>query len=305
MAPTRQRWIANWASVVHPRKMLEFMTIELQNALLRSLIETSPYGILVLDQQDRVKCWSPLAETIFEIPASDALDNPMGDLLVVDSDFRGEFCGPIRLADVQTKRDSNVTIQIEQVTNKITIDGQEWTILYINDVTLRREKEQRLAHEALTDPLSGLANRRGFQRILESALSEKITLAIIDTDNFKQINDRFGHEAGDLAIEHIAKQLRACFPEAVCFARLGGDEFGVVLKTASLLETEEKFEKFREHIMEQSPSQHDFSITVSIGVAVSNVPGTSARELLKTADQSMYRAKEAGRNRISIEPINA
>lgn len=290
--------------MVHPRDMLESLPLELQNALLRSLLETAPYGILVLDQHDRVKCWSPLAETIFEIPASDALDSPIDKLLVVDLDYRKLPNGPIRLEETQTKRDSNSAIVIEQVIHPIKIDGQDWTILYINDVTQQRQREQRLANEALTDPLSGLPNRRGFQRKLESALSDKITLAIIDTDNFKQINDRFGHEAGDLAIEHIAKQLRACFPEAVCFARLGGDEFGVVLKTVSLPETEAKFEHLRQRIMDETPSQHNFSITVSIGVAISNVPGASARELLKAADQRLYAAKEAGRNRISIRPIN-
>lgn len=284
--------------------MLKSIALPLQNTLLRSLIKTSPYGILVLDQQDRVKCWSPLAETIFEIPASDALDRPIDDLLAVDLEYREKVGGAIRLEDTQTKRDSNEPIAIEQVTHQIDVDGQDWTILYIGDVTLRRQREQRLANEALTDPLSGLLNRRGFQQKLESKLSEKITLAIIDTDNFKQINDRFGHDAGDVAIEHIAQQLRGCFPEAICLSRLGGDEFGVVLRTDELSKTESKFEKFRQCIIENPPHDHGFSITVSIGVALSNVPGTSARELLKAADRSMYQAKDAGRNRIFIQQID-
>lgn len=279
------------------------MSLELQNALLRSVLETAPCGIMVLDQHDRVKCWSPLAETIFEIPGSDALESPIDELLAVDLDFQEQSGGQIRLTDIQTKRDSNIAIEIEQFVHQIEIDNQTWTILYINDVTLRRLREQRLTNEALTDPLSGLPNRRGFQRQLESALSDKITLAIIDTDNFKQINDRFGHQAGDLAIKHIAAQLRVCFPDAVCFSRLGGDEFGVVLKTVSRAQIEAKFEKLRQRITDVPPSQHDFSMTVSIGIAMSHVPGTTARELLKAADQSLYRAKEAGRNRICTQPI--
>ena len=295
---------ANGTFVVHPRKMFESMSLQLQNALLRSLIETAPYGILILDQHDRVKCWSPLAETIFEIPVSDALHRSLDELLAVDVDFSKQTNGSVRISDIQIKRDSNLAIEVEQIVHQIKVDGQDWTVLYLSDVTLRRQKEKRLANEASTDPLSGLPNRRRFQRQLESALSDKLTLAIIDTDNFKQINDGFGHPAGDLVIEYIAKQLRACFPEAVCFSRLGGDEFGVVLKTVTLAETEAKFEKFRQQIMNAMPSQHDFSITVSIGVAMSNVPGTSARELLKSADQSLYSAKGAGRNRISIQPIH-
>ena len=281
------------------------MPLSLQNTLLQSLIETSPYGILILDQQNRVKCWSALSETIFEIPECDAVDKLLSDLLVVDEEYVRETCGQIRLNATQTQRVSSVDIQIEQIIHPIEIDGQAWTIIYLSDVTERREKERRLTSEAVTDPLSGLENRRGFQEKLESAQSERITLAIIDADNFKQINDRFGHETGDIAIKHVSSKLRECFSDAVCIARLGGDEFGVVLKTVSPLETETSFEKFRECIMSGPPGDDGFSITVSIGVAMSNVPGTSPRVLLKTADQNMYRAKEAGRNRISIQPINA
>ncbi len=300
-----QTRIANCAFVVHPWEMIESMPLQTQNALLRGLIQTAPYGILVLDQQNRVKCWSALAETIFETPACDTLERPIDELLVVDLDFSDRSGGAFRLADTQTKRDCNSAIEIEQFVHPIKIDSQDWTIIYISDVTLRRQREQRLTSEAVTDPLSGLLNRRGFQRKLESVLPDKITLAIVDTDNFKRINDRFGHQTGDLAIKHIAQQLGDCFPEAVCLARLGGDEFGVVLKTGSLAETEANFEQLRQRIMDVPPSEHNFSITVSIGVALSNVSGTSARELLKSADQSLYRAKEAGRNRISIQPINA
>jgi diguanylate cyclase (GGDEF)-like protein len=285
--------------------MIESISLQLQDALLRGLVETSPSGIVVLDQCHRVKCWSPSAATIFEIPADAALDKPIDDLVAIVSGLGEEVHGPIRLAGSQKRQTSSVSIEIEQIAHQIKIGDQDWTILYLNDVTLRRAKEQRLANEALTDPLSGLTNRRGFQEELESALAGQLTLAIIDVDNFKQINDRFGHEAGDRAIEHIAKQMRACFPEGVCVARLGGDEFGVVLKSASRLETESIFERLRHRIVEDLPSQYKFSVAVSIGVAVSSVPGTSARKLLKTADQNMYRAKASGGNRISIQSIDA
>ena len=244
-----------------------------------------------------------MAETIFEIDASEAMEVKVNDLLEVDTDTSNQE-DPIRFVEEQVSKKSHAKIQIEQTAYRVTINDQDWTIVYINDVTFRRAQEKRLASEALTDPLSGLANRRGFQEQLESALSGKLTLSIIDIDNFKEVNDRYGHEAGDLAIKHIATQLLECFPEAVSCSRLGGDEFGVVLKTDSETEVEAKFERLRQRIASLKPSQHEFSLTASIGIAHSKVPGTSARELLTTADRCMYQAKKAGRNQIVLQPIN-
>ena len=283
--------------------MLGFMPTRYPTEMLKSLIDTSPHGIVILDQEDVVKCWSPMAETIFEVAPCDAIDVNVNDLLNVDSD-REDQEDPVRFAEIQVSQKSRAEIQIEQTAHRVTINDQNWTIVYINDVTFRREQEKRLASEALTDPLSELSNRRGFQEQLEYALSGKLTLSIIDIDNFKQVNDRFGHEAGDLAIKHIATQLLDCFPDAVTCSRLGGDEFGVVLKTGSAMEMEEKFERLRQRIAALQPSKYDFSLTASIGIALSNVAGTSARELLTTADRCMYQAKKAGRNQIVLQPIN-
>ena len=283
--------------------MLDVMPTQHPTEMLKCLIETSPQAIVILDDDNVVKCWSPMAETIFEVAASKAINVKICDLLEVDGDC-GEDEVPLRFAEAQISKKSQAKIQIEQTAHRVSISDKNWTIVYISDVTFRREQERRLASEALTDPLSGLANRRGFQDQLEGALSGKLTLAIIDIDNFKQINDRFGHEAGDLSIKHFATQLLDCFPEAVSCSRLGGDEFGVVLKTATELEVEANFEKFRQRIMSLRPSDHDFTLTASIGIALSNVLGTSARELLTTADRCMYQAKEAGRNQIILQPIN-
>ena len=283
--------------------MLDFMPTRHPAEMLNSLIETSPHGIVILDQDHIVKCWSPMAETIFEVAASDAMDVKVSDLLEVQADNNDAEL-PICFAEVQVSHKSRAKIQIEQAGHRVSINDQNWTIVYINDVTFRREQEKRLATEALTDPLSGLVNRRGFQEQLEDALSGKLTLAIIDVDNFKQINDKFGHEAGDLTIQHISILLLECLPEAVSCSRLGGDEFGVVLKTASEMDVEAKFERLRQRIASLKPTKHEFSLTASIGIALSNVSGTSARELLTTADRCMYQAKNAGRNQIVLQSIN-
>ena len=274
-----------------------------QSELLRILVSTFPQAVLVLNSDQQVMCWNPMAEKIFGVTKSEALSKPVDQLLAVES------LSPLRFAEEQPRKNSDSKIQIEQAVHSVTFETDPWTIVYLNDVTDRREYERRLANEALTDPLSGLSNRRGFQIKLESSLSSKLTLAIVDTDHFKQINDRFGHESGDLAIQLIANELKNCFPDAICHARLGGDEFGLMINTLSHAETERRFESFRQQICDTKiggPSSElpEFSISVSIGVAMSDVGGTTARELLTTADRSMYKAKKGGRNQIYIQPID-
>jgi len=131
---------------------------------------------------------------------------------------------------------------------------------------------------AYTDPLSGLQNRRGFQDQLEQHISEKLTLAIVDVDNFKTLNDTYGHAAGDQGIQFIAGSLRSSFPDALCLARLGGDEFGVVTKTVSAKETTAIYQQFTSQVSTgvNCEAKTALKLTVSVGVAISNIQGTSA-----------------------------
>jgi diguanylate cyclase (GGDEF)-like protein len=182
----------------------------------------------------------------------------------------------------------------------------QWTAAFFLDVTAERHQTRRLARAAATDPLSGLLNRRGFQDQLEKHLSGKLTLAIVDADNFKTLNDTYGHAAGDQGIQFIAGILRGCFPDALCLARLGGDEFGVVTTTVSAQEAALAYRQLIEKVATGVPSdpKNSLKLTVSVGVAISNVCGTSTRELLTTADRALYAAKEAGRNQMKSTVIN-
>ena len=299
MQRTVMEWFAEGGYLGHDSDMQDPLPDQQKLDLLQCLLDTSPQAIIVLDQDNCVRCWNEMAQAMFQTSRFEALGAPIGRLLQVE-----RFDGLVAFNDKQTTADPPREILIEQTAHAITIGDQAWTIVYISDVTVRREHERRLASEALTDPLSGLSNRRGFQERLESALSKKLTLGIIDADNFKQINDRFGHPAGDLAIQTLSRLLIESFPDAISHARLGGDEFGIVMETRSKGETAEAFDKFRHRVQNTRISTHAFTITVSVGIALSNVAGTSARELLTTADRSMYQAKEAGRDQISIQPIN-
>ena len=162
-------------------------------------------------------------------------------------------------------------------------------------------KAMRAMRLALTDPLTGLGNHRHFherlQRELTQAEQERATLSLclIDIDDFKRINDRFGHPVGDRVLGQIASRLRQG-GEAF---RLGGDEFAVLLPDrdeATALETATSIvERLRTMELE-----HSERITVSAGLATFPVQGVGRDELIRLADSALYWAKEHGKNRVRI-----
>jgi diguanylate cyclase (GGDEF)-like protein len=157
--------------------------------------------------------------------------------------------------------------------------------------------------EAFTDHLTGLANRRRFERQLdrEVARTERYTrpfcLLILDIDNFKQINDTYGHETGDEVITRIAKTLREGTRGIDLAARIGGEEFGVILTETALEKALEVAERLRAAIKTiELPGVRQ--VTGSFGVAEFPTSAKSGRELLANADAAMYHAKREGRDRV-------
>jgi diguanylate cyclase (GGDEF)-like protein len=157
------------------------------------------------------------------------------------------------------------------------------------------------------DTLSGLLNRRGFNRRAGAAVARKtsswqeIALLIFDLDHFKKFNDLYGHDVGDGVIEAFSEILRICSPASAIVARLGGEEFAVLLNDASEAEAISLGNKIRGHLvhlrLDPCPDQQ---ITVSVGLAMSR--GFAALpELMKKADNALYRAKREGRDRVCTD----
>lgn len=159
---------------------------------------------------------------------------------------------------------------------------------------------------ASTDDLTGLANRRtlaaaGAQRLaLARRNSGFLALAVADIDHFKSINDRFGHDTGDLALQHVAARLREVCGSRHLPARQGGEEFVIVLDVADADEAYRVAERLREGVRAQ-PFRHDaaaLTITVSIGVALLTAHDLQLDDLLRRADVALYAAKRGGRDRV-------
>jgi diguanylate cyclase (GGDEF)-like protein len=161
---------------------------------------------------------------------------------------------------------------------------------------------------ALRDPLTRAYNRRVFDdRLLaEMAFSARhgqpLSLLMLDVDHFKRFNDKYGHPAGDLVLQSVARQIEGTLRTEDLFARYGGEEFAVLVRNTSELDSLVVAERIRA-LVERTPTFWEgmpLQVTISVGVACNAATAEPPNALIKRADQALYRAKEQGRNRVVV-----
>jgi diguanylate cyclase (GGDEF)-like protein len=173
-----------------------------------------------------------------------------------------------------------------------------------------REAKDRLQKQASRDSLTELWNRRAIIKLLEREIaraqreSKPLAAVMVDIDNFKLINDRFGHPAGDEVLTEVTRRIASALRTADIFGRIGGEEFLIILCPADAQTTIEVMERAR-RACEARPfvvENGDLEVTISLGAAVVNkVEDVDLSIVLKTADRALYRSKEGGRNRFEVE----
>ncbi len=185
-------------------------------------------------------------------------------------------------------------------------------VLAARDLTQLKAVQTVLAHQALHDHLTGLANRLALMGRLRGALANlrdnpgRIVLLFVDLDNFKLINDAYGHEVGDEVLTEVALRLRGAARRADMVARLGGDEFVMLFdvpapdKDARLL-ANRALRSLRKGFVHDGET---LTVTASIGAVVISDPGTDVEDVLRDADVAMYSAKAKGKNQIALfQPV--
>ena len=284
----------------------------------RSIIDTAASPILVLNEHCQITQWNRAAARLFNQTQGSFIGKNYIEHYVPVS-YHDETAWKIKKVIETGQKVENFECEIiDSSQNKqfmlwniSRIDQQvskPQVVLVGQNISSIRETQDQLHFLAHYDALTGAANRRLFEDRCTQALKQvernqsNIGLISLDIDHFKKINDTLGHDIGDALLKEIVKRLRASVREEDTIARLGGDEFAILLCN---VKGEEGCLRVGRSVLKSitEPVQLDdqqLDITTSLGVTVAPKDGKNYDQLLKNADMAMYRAKQAGRNRLRV-----
>jgi diguanylate cyclase (GGDEF)-like protein/PAS domain S-box-containing protein len=285
-------------------------TMHASEARFRSLVQQSSDLIFVLDERGLIQFASSSASRIIGYSpesligvALSALSHPE-DATRVGSfiEMTTQLPGVSPLVEWRMRRPDGEDVEVEAISSNLLEDESiGGLVLTARDVGERKALLDQLAHQAFHDPLTGLANRALFHDRVMHAITlarrqgHAVTVLYLDLDDFKQVNDSFGHAEGDRLLALIAGRLRACARSTDTVARLGGDEFAILVEdTDSVHSAERLVERIREQMtFPFSLAMGEVTISASVGSASTLTGGLD--EIMRYADVAMYSAKRSGR----------
>lgn len=292
---------------------------------LHSVIDNANDAYISLNRHGRVTAWNRAAEKTFGYAAREALGRPLEEL-IIPAELSGahrsgmqlyQRTGVARMLDRRVElpalRRDGTRLTVEVRIRRHEVRGEPVFSAFLNDVTLRKQREAQRDYESRHDMLTGLPNRRALMEALPVAQARagrsrsRLGLLFIDLDGFKAVNDRFGHDGGDALLREVAVRLRQAVRRTDSVFRLAGDEFTVLLEDMAdgLGDARHVGKKLIDAL--SAPvilcDGATAQVGASIGVAVQGPDGQGTPEaLIREADRWMYAAKKAGRGCILPQP---
>ncbi len=294
-------------------------------ARFRSVVESATDGIVLLDNDAKILAVNRAGHELMGRPGQNLIGEPGLNFLTAASASRllgaidriterggltGENTESVNSKAIEahvTHRSGRLVPVELTVSSWVSANQRFWSVI-VRDVTERKAMSDKLAYQAFHDPLTGLANRT----LLKEKVAERFLrydsgrgvpgVIFVDLDNFKLVNDTFGHEAGDELLMTVSKRLVECVRDSDVVARLGGDEFAVFLDSvASAQAAGEVADRLIQSLNEPvEVGGIPVVASGSAGVALGFDPNISVDDLLRNADVAMYSAKSAGKNRMAI-----
>ncbi len=308
------KWMIDFSALLMPVAVyiigygiIKYDFLEIKTLARETIFENSVDGMMVLESGLRLIDYNKAIKNFFN-ELNISLDNYSIEQLL---NHKPEL---LEIFKSENTKEFFVMINSEErffeiSTLPLDVTGKKTKMLKnIRDITEKKKIQEILTNLATIDSLSSLYNRAEFMKLAQREFCwaerecEKLSLLMIDIDLFKNINDTLGHMAGDEVIRIMGNILRTSFRKTDFAGRLGGDEFVVLLKNTSLPEAKKIAEKLRETISRTKVvyEKQEFSFTVSIGVVAIFVDHSNNIEnILKRADDALYKAKSKGRNCVS------
>lgn len=287
---------------------------------LKFLFDHAPIGMRLISADGIIRDVNPAFCELVQLQPEDLIGQPFSRYIMAEyrAQMEASFFQQLSRGRLDSDTSSYVTLwngemrYLHAVHRLVDVPGGP----LIFSMFLDRTSEQRAAEEiersasemerlALTDPLTGLGNRRFFMDRLEAELIRSrrsrspLTLLVADIDYFKSVNDRFGHQTGDQALEYFARLMRESMRASDIPARFGGEEFCLILPDTPLSGARIFAERLRTKLAHQHLMALDgtrFQMTCSIGLAEATLPNETPASLFEKSDKNVYKAKQAGRN---------
>jgi diguanylate cyclase (GGDEF)-like protein/PAS domain S-box-containing protein len=283
---------------------------------MQAVIHNVQEAIICITQNGVIEAVNPATEAIFGYRKDELIGQPF-ELLIAKHYNHGNFvaeyltrskegCSEERRTEITAMKKDKKEFPLEVSISDMSLGEKRNFVVVIRDITERKIADEKLNRLALYDGLTGLPNRANFLDKLEYSLAQArrnnhaVALLFIDLDGFKQVNDFMGHAAGDHLLKEVARRLQNYIRESDIAARMGGDEFTIMLN--NLQEPEEATLVAEKLITALNQPVQYFDkiisqIGASIGISIFPDHSQTLDSLIKAADEAMYRAKAAGKNR--------
>jgi len=308
--------IINTCIEITDKKLLE-KELQLTSNRYEAVVEAAYDGIITIDESRNISMMNESAKYIFGLEDDDVIGQPLTNLMpqkyrskhndYVHSFSQSEISSrPMQSrASVRGLRKDGTEFPIEVTISKIKVGQKIEMTAVVRDISERAKLVEELSKAAKQDPLTGIYNRRYFSEALTHEIERSdrfdrdITLVIFDLDHFKNVNDTYGHECGDLVLKEVVNIVQNETRTIDIFARWGGEEFIVLLTETSIEDAYNWAERVRNLIADSRIDYdgNEVSVTCSFGVTSKSAHGLSGDALIKDADERLYQAKESGRNR--------
>ena len=297
------------ASLEHMRQALAVTTISRDH--LDTVLNSMSDAVLVTAPDGRIRTVNTAATELLGRTATDLAGLQFESLIAephAPAFSIERVLGEPGETVVGTARGQSIPVSVSASTIASSDPAFQGYIFVLRDITERKRAERRIRYLARFDMLTKMPNRMQFQHLLHQAItrclrqSRGLTLLYIDVDNFKEINDTFGHAAGDRVLETLSERLTRVLPKESVIGRLAGDEFAVFVEaTTDAHEQLEQAATLARLLLASVArplhvGEHEIVLTVSIGVAACPRDADNVIDLIRNADAAMYHAKRAGRN---------